>query len=454
MCVCLFVYIYIYMIFIYIQLLAGLPVSTDEIPAEDQLMLMGRAESNEQAMAMVANGRERPVPQLYEAPNPEEDPEAQRGMEHLATLAAQVQRVIGSGNLGLNATRAVLNKTRDFFQNGVLPSGGLDELDDFIMKKIGMLTHCGTDREMQVLHGNISKELMCGMRVHMMNESEMEVFCPAESKAFSANCQDVMFMNYTAISMSNELNVIDTFQSTLSNLLHTYPTTMEEDILLLKEKENVESGGDGDDGGGDGGGYGSVFLGAIRLRMREKELLLATLQFLEERRNDTLLGNIPFQIELKRLEREAADLRNIERQKLIDAIETRAGEKKSLAYVPVDVGVDKPKLNLTLLEGQNIQDVVLAFCRSNGIPSNYVATLETSLRNQVKNPPALRLLLRVTTPYGISKVIGIPEGLNETVEVGVFCAENGYHDRDDCDEVCASFTNELLYNLTFCLSRI
>ena len=55
-------------------------MSTDEIPAEDQLMLMGRAESNEQAMAMVANGRERPVPQLYEAPNPDEDPEAQRGM--------------------------------------------------------------------------------------------------------------------------------------------------------------------------------------------------------------------------------------------------------------------------------------------------------------------------------------------------------------------------------------
>ena len=394
-------------------------------------MLMGRAESNEQAMAMVANGRERPVPQLYEAPNPEEDPEAQRGMEHLATLAAQVQRVIGSGNLGLNATRAVLNKTRDFFQNGVLPSGGLDELDDFIMKKIGMLTHCGTDREMQVLHGNISKELMCGMRVHMMNESEMDVFCPAESKAFSANCQDVVFMNYTAISMANELNVIDTFQSTLSNLLNSYPTSLEEDEILLKEKEKEDVDGDV--------GYGPVFLGAIRLRMREKELLVATLQFLEEHRKDTLLGNIPFQIELKRLEREAADLRNVERQALIDAIETRAGEKKSLAYVPVDVGADKPKLNLTLVEGQNIKDVVLAFCRSNGIPSNYVATLENSLRGQVKHPPSLRLLLRVVTPYGISKVLGIPEGLNETVEVGVFCAENGYHDREDCDEVHQTF---------------
>jgi len=415
------------------QLLAGLPVSTDEIPAEDQLMLMGRAESNEQAMAMVANGRERPVPQLYEAPNPEEDPEAQRGMEHLATLAAQVQMVIGSGNLGLNATRAVLNKTRDFFQNGVLPSGGLDELDDFIMKKIGMLTHCGTDRQMKILHGNISKELMCGMRVHLMNESEMNVFCPAESKAFSANCQDVLFMNYTAISMENELNVVETFQNTVSNLLHTYPTTLEEDEILLKEKEDIDSDG-----------YGPVFLGAIRLRMREKQLLLSTLQYLEDHKNDTLTGKVPFQIELKRLEREEADLRSIERQELIDAIEKRSDEKRSLAYVPVDVGVDKPKLNLTLLEGHDIKETVLAFCRSNGIPASYVSTLENSLRKQVKNPPALRLLLRVVTPYGISKVIGIPEGLNETVEVAVFCAENGYHDQDDCDEVQSMVQKRLM----------
>jgi hypothetical protein len=405
-------------------LLAGLPVSTDEIPAEDQLMLMGIAKSNEQAMAMVAGGRERPIPQLYEAPNPEEDPEAQRGMEQLATLAAQVQMVIGTGNLGLNATRAVLNKTRDFFQNGVLPTGGLDELDDFLMKKIGMMAHCGTDREMQILHGNISKELMCGMRVHMMNESEMDVFCPAESKAFSPNCQDVLFMNYTAISITNELNVIETFQNTLSGLLQSYPTTLEEDELLLKQKEDVASDG-----------YGPVYLGAIRLRMREKQLLLSTLQFLENHKNDTLSNRVPYQIEIKRIEREAANLRNIERQNLIDAIEKRTDEKRSLAYVPVDVGADKPKLNLTLREGEDIKEAVLSFCRSNGIPSTYVATLENSLRSQVKNPPPLRLLLRVVTPYGLSKVVGIPEGLNETVEVAVFCAENGYHEKEDCDEV-------------------
>lgn len=40
----------------------------------------------------------------------------------------------------LNATRAVLNRTRDFFLHGVLPDAGLDELDEFLLKKIGEMT--------------------------------------------------------------------------------------------------------------------------------------------------------------------------------------------------------------------------------------------------------------------------------------------------------------------------
>jgi hypothetical protein len=66
-------------------------------------------------MAMVAGGGTRPPPQLYSAPDPEEDPEAQKAMENLATLAAQVHMVVASGNVMLNATRVVLNQTRQPF---------------------------------------------------------------------------------------------------------------------------------------------------------------------------------------------------------------------------------------------------------------------------------------------------------------------------------------------------
>ena len=42
------------------------------------------------------------------------------------------------GNDILNATQVVLNHTKAFFLHGILPPAGLDELDEFLLKKIGM----------------------------------------------------------------------------------------------------------------------------------------------------------------------------------------------------------------------------------------------------------------------------------------------------------------------------
>lgn len=405
------------------QLLAGLPVSTDDIPAEDQLMLLGIAQNNDEAMAMVA-GSNRPPPQLYSAPDPEEDPEAQRAMENLATLAAQVHMVVSTGNIIGNATRAVLNQTREFFQHGVIPKAGLDELDDFILKKIGMLAHCGVDKAMKITHGNISKELMCAMRVHLMNETEMNVFCPADAKVFHENCQNVEFMNYTAISVNNELNVIEAFRSTLYNLLSSYPTSPEEDRAVLREAEQCEKDCE----------HGPIYLGAIRLRLREKELLQATLDFLDDHENKTVNNEIPFQLDIKRQEREIADRIAAEHAAFVAEIKRLAAEKLPLAVVPVDLGGDKPKINLTLLEGHDIKDTVISFCRQNNVPSGYVNTLESALRKQIVNPPPLLLLLGVVSLTGERHVLGIPEGKNASIETGVFCARSGI-DQEECDNL-------------------
>ena len=42
------------------------------------------------------------------------------------------------GNDILNATQVVLNHTKAFFLHGILPPAGLDELDEFLLKKIGV----------------------------------------------------------------------------------------------------------------------------------------------------------------------------------------------------------------------------------------------------------------------------------------------------------------------------
>ena len=238
-----------------------------------------------------------------------------------------------------------LSCLRVLYAEHTTPQGGLDELDDFLLKKIGMLQHCGTDREMLILHGNISKELVCAMRVHLMNETEMNVFCPADSKVFSQNCLDVEFMNFTAISLTNELNMIETFQNTLNNLLYSYPSTYEEDRDFLTEKEQDDN---------EGGDFGPAFLGAIRLRMREKELLIATLEYLKDHKNKTIHGEVYFQLDLKLLERVESDLRAQKRADFLEAVRHRANSTEPLAVVPVELPSGEVKANLTLLEGMDI----------------------------------------------------------------------------------------------------
>ena len=56
---------------------------------------------------------------------------------HILFLFILFNSVYASGNTILNATQAVMNRTRDFFLHGILPMAGLDELDDFLLKKIG-----------------------------------------------------------------------------------------------------------------------------------------------------------------------------------------------------------------------------------------------------------------------------------------------------------------------------
>jgi len=415
------------------QLLAGLPVSTDEIPAEEQLMLLGMATSNDEAMQLVQGNKERPPPQLYTAPDPEEDPEAQKAMEHLATLAAQVFTVVSSGNIVNNATMAVLNHTRAFFQHGVMPKAGLDELDDFILKKMGMLAHCGTDKQMKIVHGNISEELMCAMRVHLMNDTELNVFCPADAKVFQENCQNVEFLNYTAISANNELSVIDTFEDTLRNLLSAYPTTAEYERELLEHAEEVMEDPT----------RGPVFIDAIRLSLREKELMLATLDYLSDHRKAVLAGEVTFQLDIKRKEREEADRRAAEHAKFVEEIQRKAREVLPLAVVPVEMGEGKPKQNLTLLEGQDVRETVLSFCRQWGVGGGYVDTLMNALRSRVNNPAPLRLILGVVLPTGHRRVLGIEEGSNATIETGVFCARYNISNTEDCDRLQQRVENRL-----------
>jgi hypothetical protein len=377
--------------------------------------------------ALIATGPqgERPLPQLYSAPDPTEDFEAQRSMENLALLAVQAHNVISSGNALLNATQIVLNQTRDFFMHGVLPMAGLDPLDLFLLKKIGMLSHCGFENDMKITYNNITDELMCAMRVHLMNESEIHVFCPKDALVWEENCMNVEFMNFTAISFTNEIAVVNALRSSIYNLLGSYPTTIETDIDIINNYEKTKV----DDNNEDNNNiiFGPITYAAMRLRYREKQILHSALNFLYDHEQAVFNGTIIFQLALKAQERIEADLREIEHKKFLQNVREKASFREDLAFIEVDLGDNKPKANLTLQEGRDFKETIQAFCNKYFIKPEYFDTLSKALKNRVKNPPPLKLLLGVIIPAtGDRKLLGIQDlpNVNATVETSVFCSQN------------------------------
>ena len=408
------------------HIIAGLPIPVDEMPAEEQLMLMGVADSADDAAALILSGSTKAgipaaAPQLYSAPDATDDPEAQRVMEELAYLAAQAQNVISSGNVLLNATQAVLNRTRDFFQYGLLPTGGLDELDDFLLKKIGMLAHCGFENDMKLTKGNVSKELLCAMRVHLMNETEIEVFCPSHVRAWQENCHDVEFLNFTAISVENEALVIKAFRSSISGLMSSYPSTMEDDDALLRAESEANQQRR----------VGSVMRGAIQLRYNERSILLSVLSFLNEHEDACRNGSVSFQLEDKLREREESNGRIAAHAAFQDQIRTAAALSAPLAVMSVDFGQNR-KENLTLEQGRDLNEVVKLFCEQHKLPASNIGLLEKELRDRIPPAPPLILTLGVILPNGQRRVLAITQGSNSSLETGVFCARNNITSLSAC----------------------
>lgn len=66
----------------------------------------------------------------------------------------------------------------------------------------------------------------------------------------------------------------------------------------------------------------------------------------------------------------------------------------------------KPKLNLTLEEGESITDVVRQFCILNQFSLTNVEALEKGLRARIVNPKPLELILGVIIPNGFRQILG------------------------------------------------
>ena len=275
-----------------------------------------------------------------------------------------------------------------------------------------MLAHCGYENDMRITYNNITDQLLCAMRVHLMNETEVHVFCPKDVMVWEENCHNVEFLNFTAISPSNEINVILTLKGSLFSMLASYPHTIAEDIELLRQigLQNHKFHNNDDNNNKGKSGIGPIQIAIIKLRLREKLLLQSGLNFIQDYEqkvfdsiNATNSYNtnntIKFQLELKSNERKAADINHAVKQNYLKTIRELSNIKHNVASIEIDLknsayyNESHPKANLTLQEGESLKDVVVRFCQLHGVANNNYAVLENALKTRVVNPPPLSLLL-------------------------------------------------------------
>ena len=195
--------------------LSGLPFSTDMVSAEEQLMLMGRASTEEEAQVMIYGAARdtTKVAQLYTAPDPEDDERAAKAMEEMADAMLQLQESVAAGHRDPSVLKTI-NETKAFFLHGIQPKRGLDDVDKLMIRKRFMMDMCGNQTEHWVSKKNVSPHLMCALRVHTMNETDMDTLCPfTKPGAFFGDekdreCEGGGFDWDKGVSPTNENNTI------------------------------------------------------------------------------------------------------------------------------------------------------------------------------------------------------------------------------------------------------
>jgi hypothetical protein len=353
----------------------------------------------------------------------------------LSLLAAQLQMSVSSPyyNTAYNASTSVLNETRLLFKYGILPKGGLDALDRYLTKKFDLLASCGTAEDLRISHNNISDPVFCAMRVHLMNESEVDVFCPISKKPWDYSCGRVKYNNATAVGYENEMLVIDALKSSINGLLSQYNESMKDDIDMLKNHGYLEKEfRTGDDSSHGNKRYGPMLTAAITIRMREKMLLESVLIKLDSMKDRLDSGEIEYQLESKRKEREIQNSIEKERKEWLKLVEKEANKTEPLVVIDVNVS-DRPddadnKRNLTLWPGNDLNEVVEKFCNENKIHvQESIKALKDALKKGVKAKqwPTLELIMGVIGADGQRHVLGVPSNGNYSLETSIFCKKYG-----------------------------
>jgi hypothetical protein len=387
----------------------GLPLSLDQASVEEQLMLLGYAKTEEEAALIAYGGRKKArdpnkAPQLYSALDPEEDERAKKAIEEMSDAMMQLQEAVAAAHTDPSVLR-VINQTKDFFLYGIQPKRGLDDVDKLMTRKRTMVEFCGNMTMHYIKPGNITTELMCATRIHIMNETELDVMCPMQDGAFWADekkCEGGGFDWTLPISIHNENLTINAMEDTVKALQKGYKTTNEEDDNLLQMSSITK-----------------VTRSAIAVRKREKELIESVLKYLADRRAN--LENLPHQIEAIR---EKERLR-IQAKKDLEIWKKKVQKEelapKPVIEFPIDLGGGN-KPNFTVYEGQDLEQVAQFFAQTNGLTNAGLKSVIANAKKRVKKTARLEFFTSIVLAEGLKAGIRVFEGENVSIVVRRFCA--------------------------------
>jgi len=273
---------------------------------------------------------------------------------------------------------------------------------------LSVLTQCGSVQSQRINHANVSAHLLCAMRVHLVNQTDLDIVCPkADGPWFEPKCEDDSFNWTLPISLDNEVATLNALEGSIKVLLAGYTTSIEEDEALL-EGTSAEGGN----------GMGPTVRAAVVMRLREKQLLERALDDVSALRGK--LDNCTYQALIQETVLEDKAKRRAEQQAHMDRLLKEAQAKVISVSFQVTID-DGRQANLTVYERDVAEQVVAAFIRNHSLPATSYQTLLNNVMDRGRPAPPLLLAMRVFTPDGMRRVLSIHEGQNATDEALRFC---------------------------------
>ena len=342
---------------------------------------------------------------------------------------------------GGDAAAEALRDARAFFESGVPPPRGLDNLDLFLLRKGRLMAACGPSREYMLRADGPSPALMCATRVLLANETEVsaleggpEAPTPSWNDDAPAEKLEGAFDAALPLSAANERAALRRLATTATNVLLSYATTEREDLDVLGyDPDDVVEEEDAFDGEMNNmpralRTEGGVVRAAVAARLREKRLLKAAMFAMSRREAE--VDALAFQVDERAAAKRDAEAALAARKARAAELATRYNTPLVLATLDVEVvqseaGATEARpagsrftASAVVREGDDIEAVARAFAEEHAVDASAIPTLVAALQpgtpSRERRADAARARLvaavPVVVPSGAYGVLAVREG--------------------------------------------